>query len=961
MSESFERLRELFLDAVEHHPPERWESFLDSACGGDEALKASVRTLLRAHLETESRLPPGKPGEEERGGAPGRKKERPGRIIGPYKLLEPVGEGGMGTVFMAEQARPIHRQVALKIINPGMDSRQVLARFEAERQALALMDHPNIARVLDAGSTETGQPYFVMELIKGVPITKFCDERQLTPRQRLELCVPVCQAVQHAHNKGILHRDLKPSNVLVALYDGQPVPKVIDFGVAKALREPLTDRTLVTGFGAIVGTLEYMSPEQAELNQLDVDTRSDIYGLGVLLYELLTGTTPIEHEQVRRAAHLEVLRRIREEEPPTPSTRLRTSGELQAIAAARGSEPRRLSGQMRGEIDWIVMKCLEKDRSRRYETADGLSNDIKRYLAGEAVEACPPSAYYRMRKVALKHRKLVVTATAFLLLLVAGIIATTREAIHATRAEALAKEQAEIAQQINDFLQNDLLAAANPANSSDRDLRLRVVLDRASQKAEAAFKDRPIVEAGLQNTLGLSFMSLGEYASAESHLRRSYELNLRIRGPRHKDTIAVRNNLGILMTRLGHLDEARGLHAENLDILRATAGPDDVATMKAGNGLGSVLVAQGRYADAQQILEEVLSAEKRVLGEEDRLTTSSMVNLSRAFMGLGRYGEAREVDEKILAVARRTLGPESPSALVAANNLASVLQMQGHLDEALDLYLETVQIKRRTLGPDHASTLVSMYNVGSLYLRQNQIEKAVEIFQEVLPIQKRVLGLEHTDTLRSMGALADALHKQGKLAQAAALSEQTLAAQRHALGEDHPDSLRTMFQLGDVYLDEGRAADARALYDKALSARVRVLGANHPETLTSTKNLAWLFATSKTAGFRDPGRAEALARQALDQIPDDGNVWNTLGVAQYRAGRWTDSVASLQRSMALRHGGDSNDYFFLAMDDWKLGRLDEARSWWKKGAEWMDRNAPDDADLKRFRSEAVEMMRASGD
>ncbi len=355
-------------------------------------------------------------------------------VIGPYKLLQQLGEGGMGTVFMAEQTQPVQRKVALKIIKAGMDSRQVIARFEAERQALALMDHPNIAKVFDAGTTDTGRPYFVMELVKGVPITRYCDEHRLTPKQRLALFVPVCQAVQHAHQKGIIHRDLKPSNVLVAVYDDKPVPKVIDFGIAKATGRQLTERTLCTDIGQVVGTLEYMSPEQAGLNQLDIDTRSDIYSLGVLLYELLTGTTPLERKRLRAAALLEMLRLIREEEAPRPSMRLSTTDELPSVAANRGQEPKQLSGQVRGELDWIVMKSLEKDRNRRYETANGFAQDIQRYLADEAVQACPPSAWYRFRKFSRRNKTGLTAAGLVLVALVLGTGISTWQAIRATRA-----------------------------------------------------------------------------------------------------------------------------------------------------------------------------------------------------------------------------------------------------------------------------------------------------------------------------------------------------------------------------------------------------------------------------------------------------------------------------------------------------------------------------------------------
>src|SRR5262245_11790481 len=354
--------------------------------------------------------------------------EGPGTVIGPYKLLQQIGEGGMGTVYMAEQTHPVQRRVALKIIKAGMDSRHVLARFDAERQALALMDHPNIAKVLDAGTIgaeRSGRPYFVMELVKGVPITQYCDDHLLTPKQRLELFLPVCHAIQHAHQKGVIHRDLKPSNVLVAEYDDKPVPKVIDFGVAKATGPKLTEQTMFTEFGHIIGTLEYMSPEQAKLNALDIDTRSDIYALGVLLYELLTGTTPFEKKRLRAAAFDEVLRIIREEEPPKPSNRLSDSGEAMAsISAQRHMEPAKLTKLVRGDLDWIVMKTLEKDRNLRYDTASTFAADVQRYLNDEPVTACPPSSWYRLRKFALRNKGAVLAGSAVFLSLLVGLIGT---------------------------------------------------------------------------------------------------------------------------------------------------------------------------------------------------------------------------------------------------------------------------------------------------------------------------------------------------------------------------------------------------------------------------------------------------------------------------------------------------------------------------------------------------------
>src|SRR5262245_54547020 len=489
-------------NAVVKLPPDRRAAFLDEACGANRALRGEVESLLQAHdaPDTFLREP------VDRTAAYEPIAERPGSVIGPYKLLEQIGEGGFGVVYLAEHTHPVRRKVALKVLKPGMDTRQVVARFEAERQALAIMDHPNIARVFDGGVTPSGRPYFVMELVRGIPITDFCDQNQLTPRQRLELFVAVCQAVQHAHQKGIIHRDLKPSNVLVSRHDTQPVVKVIDFGVAKALGQELTDKTLFTGIAQMVGTPLYMSPEQADLNSPDVDTRSDVYSLGVLLYELLTGSTPFTRERFRQAAYDEIRRIIREEEPPRPSTRLSESKDaLPSISAQRQTEPAKLTKLMRGDLDWIVMKALEKDRSRRYETANGFAMDVQRYLADEPVLACPPSVGYRLRKFVRRNKGPVVAVSLVLVSLVAGIIGTTWQAVRAERraeGERLAKERAEA----NFALANEDVETYLGTVTNDPDLkradfnRLRKKLLESAlpffQRLTGQKSDDPEIEAG---------------------------------------------------------------------------------------------------------------------------------------------------------------------------------------------------------------------------------------------------------------------------------------------------------------------------------------------------------------------------------------------------------------------------------------------------------------------------------
>jgi serine/threonine protein kinase len=503
-------------------------AYLNEACAGDEDLRRRVERLLDAYPKVGSFLeepavppapsPSAEPIGEESGATtlpPRPITEGPGTQIGPYKLLQQIGEGGMGAVYMAEQEKPVRRRVALKIIKPGMDSGVVVARFEVERQALAMMDHLNIARVLDAGTTETGRPYFVMELVHGVSLTRYCDENKLTPRERLELLIPVCQAIQHAHQKGVIHRDIKPSNVLVTLYDGKPVPKVIDFGVAKAIEQRLTERTMFTQYGAIIGTLEYMSPEQAEMSGLGVDTRSDIYSLGVLAYELLTGTTPLERKQVRELAYAELLRMIKEDEPPRPSTRLSRSGEaLATISAQRRTEPAQLGKLVRGELDWIVMKCLEKNRTRRYETASALARDVQHYLDDEPVEACPPSTVYKLRKFARKYRTPLQVAGAFVLLLVVAAVVSIWQAVRATNAERQARLDRDRA------VTEQARADAEAVEATKQQQQAQVERNRAEANAERLRAEKQLSDQRLY----VSDMRLAQRAWEDAQIGRLSEL-----------------------------------------------------------------------------------------------------------------------------------------------------------------------------------------------------------------------------------------------------------------------------------------------------------------------------------------------------------------------------------------------------------------------------------------------------
>ncbi|MHC4694153.1 MAG: protein kinase domain-containing protein, partial [Planctomycetota bacterium] len=517
-------IKSIFAEAIEKKSDKERAAFLDKACKGDSDLRSKVDDLLKAHSQAGDFLEEPAIGPSVTLGDPNL-TEGPGTIISRYKILEKIGEGGMACVYMAEQKEPIRRKVALKIIKLGMDTRQVIARFEAERQALAMMDHPNIAKVLDAGATETGRPYFVMELVKGVCITEYCDKNKLNTRERLDLFMQVCNAVQHAHQKGIIHRDIKPSNIMVTLHDGQPVPKVIDFGIAKATCMELTEKTLFTRYAQMIGTPEYMSPEQAEMSGLDVDTRTDIYSLGVVLYQLLTGTLPFDPEALRSYGYAEIRRTIVEDEPPRPSTRLSSLGEeAEKVAESRGTKIALLVERLRKELEWIPLKAIRKDRTRRYRSAAEMSDDVQNYLNGAPLIAGPESTLYRLRKSIHRNRALVISTCSVVVVLVAGIMASAILAISADRSRVEARRQAKISQAVADFLRDDLLGSADPWTGRTEGTSVISFLDAASKQLEGKFADEPLIEASIRFTIGRTLWHLGRYKEAAKHLKRSLEI-----------------------------------------------------------------------------------------------------------------------------------------------------------------------------------------------------------------------------------------------------------------------------------------------------------------------------------------------------------------------------------------------------------------------------------------------------
>jgi serine/threonine protein kinase/tetratricopeptide (TPR) repeat protein len=901
-------VEDLLIAALEKGTPQERADFLEQACRGDPELCRRVERLLQAYPQAGSFLE--KPAVEIQRTVDPVPGEAIGSRIGPYKLLQKIGEGGMGTVYVAEQEQPVKRRVALKVIKPGMDSAQVIARFEAERQALALMDHTNIAKVFDAGTTGAGLPYFVMELVHGVPITRYCDELHLTLRGRLELFVPVCQAVQHAHQKGIIHRDLKPSNVLVCMQDGKPVPKIIDFGVAKATGQGLTERTLVTEFGAVVGTLEYMSPEQAEMSPLGVDTRSDVYGLGVLLYELLTGTTPLDRRRLKEAAYTELLRVIREEEPPPPSTRLTQSKEsLATLAALRRTEPAKLPRLVRGELDWIVMKCLEKDRTRRYETANGLARDLQCHLADEPVEACPPRAGYRLGKLARKHRTAVVCTLAIIIACLVAAVGQTINIIHARRAEAEARfqrdraveaeavaaeardravaaeiqalaekqradKEAAAAQAVLGFLQERVLAAAQPKGQEGglgKDATIRAALDAAEPGIDQAFARQPAVEAAIRRSVGDVYRALGQYAEAQKHLERSVALRAAQLGADHPDTLASKNSLALLYWAQGKYHQAEALLNEVLQARKTQRGTDHADTLTSKNNLALLYKQQGKYAHAEPLFMEVLEARRHQLGPDHPETLDTMSNLAALYHQRGRYDEAEHLYKQVLAGYHRQLGADHPHTLTCLNSLADLYRVRGRYDEAEPLFKQVLEARRRTLGADHPHTLTSMNNLAGLYKARGRYDEAEPLFKQVLEARRRTLGPEHPDALTSLSDLGGLYQARGRYDQAEPLFQQVLVAQRRTLGPEHPDTLKSMNNLAALYGSQKKLDRSIPLFEECLKLQRTKLGTDHPETLLTLANLGVNYrdAGRLEAGLRCLEEAVATARRRFGSLPAD--------------------------------------------------------------------------------------------
>jgi serine/threonine protein kinase/Tfp pilus assembly protein PilF len=870
--ERWTQLEELFHRAVECEPIER-AGLLDEAARGDLELRREVDLLLSAYEGAGAHLRDlvhGQPAVAGGGSALSVTRATDAAeanretVIGPYHLLQLIGEGGMGEVWLAEQKQPVRRRVAVKLIKAGMNTREVIARFESERRALALMDHPTIAKVFEAGSLTQGTPYFAMEYVAGVPITTYCDNHNLGMRERLELIIRVCEGVQHAHQKAIIHRDLKPTNILVTELDGHPAPKIIDFGVAKALGQNLTTDTLFTRVGALIGTPEYMSPEQALSSGEDIDTRTDVYSLGIILYELLAGAPPLD---LRNIALDKLLRRLREEQPSKPSLKIRTQDPATSaeVAQRRQTEPLTLAKQLQGDLDAIALKALEKEPSRRYGSPSELAADIGRYLRNEPVLAVAPSVAYRARKFARRYRAALATAAAFVIVLIAAAGISIRQSILATRQRNRADQEAAVAQAVNDFLQKDLLAQASaatqsgPSNKPDPDLKVRTALDRAAVRIAGKFDRQPEVEAAIRDTIGQTYMDLGLYPEARAQWERALELHRRVWGPENPRTAKTMNRLAAVGRLQGRYQDAEALFTKALEIQRRLLGREHPDTLSSMNGLALVYTNRGKYAQAETLHSENLEIKRRVLGPEDLSTLGTMNNLALDYDAQGKYTQAEALFRQTAEIERRVLGPEHPTTLVSMTNLASVYREQGNYVQAEALNSQTLEIRRRVLGPEHPNTLSSMNNLALVYKDEGEYAQAETLDSQTLEIKRRVLGPEHLSTLGTMNNLGNVYCIQGKYTQAEALFNRTLEVKRRVLGPEHPSTLNTISNFASMYQQKGDYALAETHAAQALAGRRHALGSEHPDTMVSAADLALAYLSQGKFVESEP-----LAREALE-------------------------------------------------------------------------------------------------
>ncbi|HPR63195.1 MAG TPA: serine/threonine-protein kinase [Thermoanaerobaculia bacterium] len=775
-----------------------------------------------------------------------------------FQLVRKLGQGGMGEVYEANQIEPVRRRVAIKLIRPGMEGEDVLHRFAVERQALALMDHPNIARVFDAGTTPDGRPYFVMEYVAGIPIDRYCDEHRLETRKRLELFLTVCGGVQHAHHKGIIHRDLKPANILISMQDGNPVPKIIDFGVARATAGFLFGDSSRTLIGDLLGTPDYMSPEQADLSTLDIDTRSDVYSLGVVFYELLVGARPFDAKTLRSGGFDEMRRLIREKDPPRPSTRFLSLGEASTVSARnRQTEPRNLIRELSGDLDWITMKALEKDRTRRYNSPSDMADDILRFLRSEPIFARPPSAMYRFSRFVRRHTVGVAAGFIVVLAIIAGVAGMTVGLVKAQRAERKAEQEAEAARQVSDFLVS-LFEVSQPGESMGETITAREILDRGVESIQVELTDQPLVQARLMDTMGIVYKSLGLYEKAESLYTASLEIREDNLPENHPDVATSLNHLGLFYDGQGKYEEAEPLYKRALTIRTEVLGKDHGEVALMWNNLGLLYWHQGLYEKVGPCYEEALKIWEKVEKPDQAKIAMVLNNLASLRYKEGNYSEAVSFFTRALGIREKLLGENHPDVANALNNLATVHFILGEYKETEKLLLRSQAIREKVYGPNHPEIALGLRNLAVFYKKRGEYEKAEPLLLKALEIRKATLPEDHPDIASALASLANLYNDLNDPAKAEPLFREAITMQEKVLGSEHPDLAPNLRDLAVCLTKRERYGEAEKLFERALSIQEKVRGNDHPAIAGILKGMAALYVNQER--YQE---AETLYKRAI--------------------------------------------------------------------------------------------------
>ena len=907
--ERWEKVERLYHSALEVEASQR-QAFIEQACAGDASLMQEVAALLSPSRSGDSFLevPAAEVAAQAMAAsaAPGfataRSPDAAGMraapaVIGRYRLLRLLGEGGMGVVYEAEQEQP-WRTVALKVIRPGHATAETLRRFQHESEALGRLQHPGIAQIYEASTADTGfgpQPYFAMEFIRGTPLKEYVDARQLNARERLALLAKICDAVDHAHHRGVIHRDLKPGNILV---DETGQPKILDFGVAR-VTESDVQLTRQTDVGQLIGTLAYMSPEQVAGDPQALDIRSDVYSLGVILYELLAGGLPYEVHQKPLHEAVEIIR----EDDPAPLSSIHRS--------------------YRGDVETIAAKALEKDKTRRYASAADLAADIRRYLADEPILARPPSAGYQLQKLARRHKGLVLGTAAVFLVLAAGVVASTVELVRARTEKRRADTEAATAQAVNDFLQNDLLAQAGaraqsgPGAKPDRDLKVRTALDRAAARIAGKFQRQPEVEAAIRETIGQTYMDLGLFPEANQQLDRALALYRRVLGAENPKTLRTMSRLGSVASNQGRYPESERLLSSALKTQRQVLGAEHPDTLASLQRLASVYLDQGKYPESEKLHVEGLAIQRRVAGSDRPETLHFMNGLADIYFLEGKFAQAEVLYSQELEISRRVEGPEDPDTLGYMHNLANVYAAQNKSAQAEALYSQTLEISRRVLGPEHPDTLRVTMNLANVYYEDGKFAQAEPLYRQALAIQRRVLGPEHHETLMSMNGLGLVNYGRGNYAEAELLWNQILEVSRRVLGPEHPETLYYMGELADVYIAQGNYARAKELSGKILEIQRRVLGAEHPMTIGSLSRIALIHQRQGQYALAETYAAQALVGLRHAAGSDDTNTMSIaedLALAYQSQGKFAESQPLAREALET--------YRKKLPDDWQRFRAE---------------------------------------